>query len=77
MAKPREVPEPSAKPTSPTEVSLDNVADDGMMAAERRTQIVRIVRSKGRVKVNELKQRFRISAVTIRNDLNDLHKKAC
>jgi DeoR/GlpR family transcriptional regulator of sugar metabolism len=74
MAKPRKLPERSAKPTAPPEVSLDN-ADDTMMAAERRTQIVQIVRSKGRVKVNELKQRFRTSAVTIRNDLNDLHQK--
>jgi DeoR/GlpR family transcriptional regulator of sugar metabolism len=74
MAKPRKLPERSAKPTAPPEVSLDN-ADDTMMAAERRTQIVQIVRSKGRVKVNDLKQRFRTSAVTIRNDLNDLHQK--
>ena len=44
---------------------------DGMMAEERRTQILQIVRSAGRVKVNELAVRFNTSAVTIRNDLND------
>ena len=47
---------------------------DGMMAEERRTQILQIVRSAGRVKVNELVHRFNTSAVTIRNDLNELHQ---
>ena len=42
-----------------SEVSPDDPADDVMMAAERRTQIVQLVRIKGRVKVNELKNRFR------------------
>ena len=49
---------------------------DGMMAEERRTQILQIVRSAGRVKVNELAARFNTSAVTIRNDLNELHQRA-
>lgn len=48
---------------------------DGMMAEERRTQILKIVRSAGRVKVNELAGRFNTSAVTIRNDLNELHQR--
>ncbi|MGB0075680.1 MAG: transcriptional repressor AgaR [Terracidiphilus sp.] len=48
---------------------------EGMMAAERRTQILQMVRSAGRVKVNELATRFNTSAVTIRNDLNDLHQR--
>jgi len=48
---------------------------DGMMAEERRTQILQIVRSAGRVKVNELAIRFNTSAVTIRNDLNELHQR--
>lgn len=48
---------------------------DGMMAEERRTQILQIVRSAGRVKVNELAARFNTSAVTIRNDLNELHQR--
>src|ERR1700722_14393810 len=74
MAKPRKLAERSAKATAPPEVCLDD-AEHTMMAAERRTQIVQIVRSKGRVKVNDLKQRFRTSAVTIRKDLNDLHEK--
>ena len=48
---------------------------DGMMAEERRTQILQIIRSAGRGRVNELAQRFNTSAVTIRNDLNELHQR--
>src|SRR6202046_4285507 len=48
---------------------------DGMRAEERRTQILQIVRSAGRVKVNFLTKRFNTSAVTIRNDLNELHQR--
>lgn len=48
---------------------------DGMMAEERRTQILHIVRSEGRVRVNDLVNRFSTSAVTIRNDLNELHQR--
>jgi DeoR family transcriptional regulator of aga operon len=48
---------------------------DGMMAEERRTQILQIVRSAGRVRVNVLARRFSTSAVTIRNDLNELHQR--
>jgi DeoR/GlpR family transcriptional regulator of sugar metabolism len=46
-----------------------------MMAEERRTQILQIVRSEGRARVNELASRFSSSAVTIRNDLNELHQR--
>ncbi len=38
-------------------------------------QILQIVRSEGRAKVNELVQRFNTSAVTIRSDLNELHQR--
>ena len=48
---------------------------DGMMAEERRRQILQTVRSAGRVRVNELASRFNTSAVTIRNDLNELHQR--
>ena len=48
---------------------------DGMMAEERRTQILQIVRSEGRARVNDLVNRFNTSAVTIRNDLNELHQR--
>jgi DeoR/GlpR family transcriptional regulator of sugar metabolism len=48
---------------------------DGMMAEERRTQILQIVRTEGRARVNELANRFSSSAVTIRNDLNELHQR--
>ena len=48
---------------------------DGMMAEERRTQILQILRSTGRVRVNELAAQFNTSAVTIRNDLNELAQR--
>jgi DeoR/GlpR family transcriptional regulator of sugar metabolism len=48
---------------------------DGMMAEERRTQILQIIRSAGRVRVNGLATRFNTSAVTIRSDLNELHQR--
>ena len=48
---------------------------DGIMSEERRTQILQTVRSVGRVRVNELASRFSTSAVTIRNDLNELHQR--
>jgi DeoR/GlpR family transcriptional regulator of sugar metabolism len=48
---------------------------DGMMAEERRMQILQIVRSAGRVRVSVLARRFSTSAVTIRNDLNELHQR--
>lgn len=48
---------------------------DGMMAEERRMQILQILRAEGRAKVNELVGRFSTSAVTIRSDLNELHQR--
>ncbi len=48
---------------------------DGMMAEERRKQILQIVRNQGRAKVNDLATSFNTSAVTIRNDLNELHER--
>jgi DeoR family transcriptional regulator of aga operon len=48
---------------------------EGMMAEERRTQILQIVRSAGRARVNDLVGQFNTSAVTIRNDLNELHHR--
>jgi DeoR family transcriptional regulator of aga operon len=56
-------------------VSATDAPQDGMMAEERRTQILQTVRSAGRVRVNELAHRFSTSAVTIRNDLNELHHR--
>ncbi len=48
---------------------------DGMMAEERRMQILQIIRAEGRAKVNDLVSRFKTSAVTIRSDLNELHDR--
>src|SRR5579859_6219509 len=48
---------------------------DGMMAVERRAQILQILRKAGRVKVNELAAQFDTSAVTIRSDLNELAQR--
>ena len=46
-----------------------------MMSEERRLRIVQLVRERGRVLVQELSERFNTSAVTIRSDLNELHKR--
>src|ERR1700679_1992404 len=63
-------------PQDPTTVvSTAEMPLDGMMAEERRTQILQIIRSAGRVRVNGLATRFNTSAVTIRSDLNDLHQR--
>ena len=53
----------------------EDPAPDAMMAEERRMQILHIVRTEGRAKVNELVHRFKTSAVTIRSDLNELHQR--
>ena len=45
------------------------------MAEERRMQILQILRSEGRAKVNDLVRRFNTSAVTIRSDLNELDQR--
>jgi DeoR/GlpR family transcriptional regulator of sugar metabolism len=59
--------------TAETESDSTEQPLEGMMSEERRTQILQIVRTRGRAKVNELAHRFSTSAVTIRNDLNELH----
>src|ERR1700761_8754595 len=72
---------PTSNPLEDTDpgLTVDDIASprplDGMMAEERRTQILQIVRSEGRARVNELAHRFSSSAVTIRNDLNELHQR--
>jgi predicted transcriptional regulator len=58
-----------------TVASVAETPLDGMMAEERRMQILQTVRSTGRVRVNELASHFSTSAVTIRNDLNELHQR--
>jgi len=60
---------------SATGGSTAETPQDGMMAEERRTQILQIIRSAGRVRVNGLATRFNTSAVTIRSDLNELHQR--
>ena len=64
--------------TSNTSAKVDFVAKpnaEGLMTEERRTQILQMVHREHRVRVNELASRFNTSAVTIRNDLNDLHQR--
>ena len=58
-----------------TALAEDDPLPDGMMAEERRMQILQIIRAEGRAKVNDLVQRFKTSAVTIRSDLNELHQR--
>jgi DeoR family transcriptional regulator of aga operon len=78
MMKDSAIPEPetaatvreAAKSASATEPRLD-----GLMAEERRTQILQIVRGAGSAKVSELSHLFNTSAVTIRSDLNELHQR--
>lgn len=55
----------------------DRATENGseLMSEERRIQIVALVRERGRVLVQELSERFHTSAVTIRSDLNELHKR--
>jgi DeoR/GlpR family transcriptional regulator of sugar metabolism len=48
---------------------------EALLSEERRMQIVQLVRRNGRVLVRELSERFSTSTVTIRNDLNDLHRR--
>lgn len=48
---------------------------EALLSEERRMQIVQLARRNGRVLVRELSKRFNTSTVTIRNDLNDLHRR--
>ncbi len=57
------------------DTSVSTMQSDGMMADERRTQILQILHRAGRVRVNELVTQFNTSAVTIRNDLNELAQR--
>jgi DeoR family transcriptional regulator of aga operon len=68
-------PEESADPRSGVAESVVDPPMEGMMAEERRTQILQIVRMEGRAKVNDLASRFSTSGVTIRNDLNELQER--
>ena len=63
------------QPSSATVAFSAEAPIDGMMGEERRAQILQMVRSTGRVRVNELASHFNTSAVTIRNDLNALHQR--
>lgn len=77
------MPKQTAKTGAPTGTDLNEDSGgaagllefDGMMAEERRTQILQILRSAGRVRVNELAAQFNTSTVTIRNDLNELAQR--
>lgn len=48
---------------------------EALLSEERRMQIVQLARERGRVLVRDLSERFSTSTVTIRNDLNDLHRR--
>jgi DeoR family transcriptional regulator, aga operon transcriptional repressor len=49
--------------------------DDRMLNLERHTKILELIGERGKVEVSELSRLFRISEVTIRNDLKGLHKR--
>jgi DeoR/GlpR family transcriptional regulator of sugar metabolism len=77
MAKARNLSDESERPIGRESVRVGSEAEpppDGLLTEERRTQILLIARGAGRVRVNELASRFNTSAVTIRNDLNELQK---
>ncbi len=46
-----------------------------MLNLERHTKILELIDQRGKVQVGELSKLFKISEVTIRNDLKDLHKR--
>ena len=48
---------------------------DGMMADERRSLIMQMIATSGRVRVKDLVKQFNTTSVTIRNDLNELQKR--
>ena len=76
MVKPTPRPRTAAVTSDTTALaSIPEPSLDSMMGEERRAQILQQVRSAGRVKVNELAAHFSTSAVTIRNDLNELHQR--
>jgi len=78
MAKDTATPEPVSGAMAHEAANSSSTTDapiEGLMAEERRTQILQIVRTSGRAKVNELTHLFNTSAVTIRNDLNELHQR--
>jgi DeoR family transcriptional regulator of aga operon len=52
-----------------------DLGKDNLLGEERRMQILHRIRTEGRVIVNELASAFNTSAVTIRNDLKDLHHR--
>ncbi len=53
----------------------NNINLDSNLTVERRTKILEIIDSEGKVKVSELSKLFNVSEVTIRNDLDQLEKK--
>jgi DeoR family transcriptional regulator of aga operon len=52
-----------------------DLGKENLLGEERRMQILHRIRTEGRVIVNELASAFNTSAVTIRNDLKDLHQR--
>lgn len=57
------------------ENSAGELPPNGLLAEERRAKILQTVRSRGWVRVNDMASQFNTSAVTIRNDLNELHQR--
>jgi DeoR/GlpR family transcriptional regulator of sugar metabolism len=50
-------------------------AQKNVKTEPRRQQILSLLEETGTINVNELAERFRVSLVTIRNDLDDLEKE--
>src|SRR5665647_2988155 len=54
---------------------LENHSTIGKITLERRAEILALLEKHGQVRVNELKEIFGVSEVTIRNDLDKLEEK--
>lgn len=60
---------------SATEQNTEHVQEYGLFAEERHQRILELLADDSRVLVNELSDRFGVSAATLRNDLRELEQK--
>ncbi len=54
---------------------MDGLSNDRDLTVQRRAKILELIESEGQVQVLRLSKMFRVSTVTIRNDLDHLEKK--
>ena len=56
-------------------LNVENNSKDMPVSLDRRVKIIEYLETKGQVKVNDLSEEFKVSEVTIRNDLAQLEEK--